>query len=82
MDLIPAAGALCPERHPGGARCGKPAGHVEAGDRVHTPRDPHHGHARGCTVAVPPEMLMCAAHWRQTARWRGRLAPLPPRPVR
>lgn len=24
----------------------------------------HHCHARGCDVAVPPEMLMCRPHWR------------------
>jgi hypothetical protein len=23
----------------------------------------HHCHARGCTVSVPPEMLMCRNHW-------------------
>ncbi len=23
----------------------------------------HHCHARGCTVSVPPEMLMCRDHW-------------------
>jgi hypothetical protein len=24
----------------------------------------HHCHARGCEVAVPPRLLMCARHWR------------------
>lgn len=23
----------------------------------------HHCHARGCDTTVPPEMLMCKAHW-------------------
>jgi hypothetical protein len=36
----------------------------------------HHCHARGCTVAVRPEFLMCGRHWRsvpkaiQRAVWR------------
>lgn len=29
-----------------------------------TPRErPHHCHAKGCQIAVPPEMLMCKRHW-------------------
>jgi hypothetical protein len=28
----------------------------------------HHCHARGCATAVPPEMLMCRAHWRMVPR--------------
>lgn len=28
----------------------------------------HHCHARGCEKAVPPEMLMCAAHWRRVPK--------------
>lgn len=36
----------------------------------------HHCHARNCNVGVPPEMLMCRAHWAlvpkaiQQAIWR------------
>lgn len=36
----------------------------------------HHCHARGCTVSVKPELLMCFSHWRlvpktvQRAVWR------------
>ena len=36
----------------------------------------HHCHARGCNVAVHPELLMCLRHWRmvpksiQRAVWR------------
>lgn len=29
---------------------------------------PHTCHARGCKVAVKPEMLMCFKHWRQVPR--------------
>jgi hypothetical protein len=29
---------------------------------------PHHCHARGCEQAVPPERLMCRAHWRLVPR--------------
>jgi hypothetical protein len=28
----------------------------------------HHCHARGCTIAVKPELLMCARHWRLVPR--------------
>lgn len=28
----------------------------------------HHCHAKGCVVAVPPEMLMCRAHWFMVRR--------------
>ncbi len=28
----------------------------------------HHCHARGCTVEVKPEMLMCLRHWRMVPR--------------
>lgn len=28
----------------------------------------HTCHARGCTVLVPPRMLMCLAHWRAVPR--------------
>lgn len=28
----------------------------------------HTCHARGCTVEVPPEMLMCIDHWRKVPR--------------
>jgi hypothetical protein len=36
----------------------------------------HTCHARGCTAEVPPELLMCAHHWKmvpkdiQTMVWR------------
>ncbi len=29
---------------------------------------PHHCHAIGCEVEVPPRMLMCARHWRMVPR--------------
>lgn len=28
----------------------------------------HTCHARGCTVPVKPELLMCLAHWRRVPR--------------
>ena len=28
----------------------------------------HHCHARGCRVAVPARLLMCAPHWRQVPK--------------
>lgn len=56
--------ALCSEIHPGGARCGGDAGHTGN----HFPRNDHHCHARGCTVATKPEMLMCLRHWRMVPR--------------
>ena len=28
----------------------------------------HHCHARGCQIVVPPEMLMCRAHWARVPR--------------
>jgi hypothetical protein len=28
----------------------------------------HHCHARGCTVEVKPELLMCWAHWKQVPK--------------
>lgn len=28
----------------------------------------HHCHATGCAKAVPPELLMCARHWRMVPR--------------
>lgn len=28
----------------------------------------HTCHARGCTVVVPPRMLMCRSHWRMVPR--------------
>jgi hypothetical protein len=28
----------------------------------------HHCHARSCTVAVKPELLMCLGHWRKVPR--------------
>lgn len=30
--------------------------------------DAHRCHARGCRVPVPPEKLMCLAHWRRVPR--------------
>ena len=33
-----------------------------------TPDPPHTCHARGCKVVVPPERLMCLAHWRMVPR--------------
>ena len=26
-------------------------------------------HADGCSVEVPPRLLMCASHWRMVPRW-------------
>lgn len=57
---------LCPEVHPTGARCGLPEGHYPATN--HKPRSDHHCHARGCTAATKPEMLMCLRHWRMVPR--------------
>ena len=31
-------------------------------------RDANHCHARGCSVHVPPEMLMCKPHWFKVPR--------------
>ena len=28
----------------------------------------HHCHARGCTVAVKPELLMCWNHWKRVPK--------------
>jgi hypothetical protein len=28
----------------------------------------HHCHARNCSTAVPPELLMCAKHWRMVPK--------------
>lgn len=46
---------------PPGARC-KLCGRVVPGERQHT------CHARGCSVAVKPELLMCLKHWRKVPR--------------
>lgn len=32
------------------------------------PERPHTCHARGCSVPVPPERLMCLDHWRRVPR--------------
>jgi hypothetical protein len=29
---------------------------------------PHHCHAKGCDVRVPPKMLMCRTHWAMVPR--------------
>lgn len=47
---------------PDGRPCVLPEGH----ERIHrvTPiRQPHHCHAEGCGVAVPPAMWGCRKHW-------------------
>ena len=46
---------------PPGARC-KLCGRVVPGELG------HHCHARGCTKEIPPEMLMCFAHWKKVPR--------------
>ncbi len=28
----------------------------------------HHCHAKGCSVLVPPKMLMCYRHWKMVPR--------------
>ena len=46
---------------PPGGRC-KLCGRVAPGELPHT------CHARGCSVAVKPEMLMCGRHWRMVPK--------------
>jgi hypothetical protein len=53
------------------------AGHVKM-IAAHVPAPPpvappvkewrHHCHAEGCALEVPPELLMCAPHWRLVPR--------------
>jgi hypothetical protein len=52
--------ARCTEKHPGGGQC-----HLEAGhEGKHLlRRAAHRCHALGCTIEVPPRMLMCRRHW-------------------
>ena len=55
----------CARVHPNGERCVKPAGHE--GNHGLDPVK-HRCHARGCTTAVEPRMLMCLKHWRMVPR--------------
>ena len=49
----------CPEKHPSGYSCMKPAGHFGN----HVPKVSHHCHWPGCTKEVPPAMWGCKPHW-------------------
>lgn len=37
-------------------------------DLAEVPNQPHRCHARACQAVVPPERLMCLAHWRMVPR--------------
>lgn len=54
----------CSMRHANGEQCTLEEGH--AGN--HRLPERHRCHARGCTVVVPPEMLMCRSHWFRVPR--------------
>lgn len=54
----------CLERHPNGEACVLELGH-EGNHRLEAK---HRCHALCCTAAVPPEMLMCRAHWKMVPK--------------
>jgi hypothetical protein len=65
MDLGKASGQ-CPAIYKKtGERCALEEGHAT---KHRLPAPVHRCHARGCKVAVKPELLMCLKHWRMVPR--------------